>query len=155
METEVAHEPLDRAARDVPAPESVVLAVEHDVHLPGTEDTEVVVVDLSDLLLEGLVAACPGGGLTLLAGVVGARSDLGACLAQGLADRLDSELILVLVDERAGHLEGRSSSAAKKADADFKIAFARRSSRTSFSSSVIRSLSAVVVPGRVPASVWA
>jgi hypothetical protein len=46
----------------------------------------------------------------------------------------------------------RSSSAAKKADADFRIAFARRNSRTSRSSSVIRAAASVVVPGRVPAS---
>ena len=98
METEVAHEPLDRAARDVPAPEAVFLAVEHDVHLPSAEHAEVVVVDLRDLLSEDLVPACPGGGLALLAGVVGARSDLEPCFSQGLADRLDSELFLVLID---------------------------------------------------------
>ena len=54
------------------------------------------------------------------------------------ADGLDSELVTVLVDERDDHFDGRSSSAAKKADADLRIAFARRSSRTSCSSSLIR-----------------
>ena len=47
---------------------------------------------------------------------------------------------------------GRSSSAAKNADADFKIAFARRSSRSSRTSAAIRSASPVEVPGRWPAS---
>lgn len=61
METEVAHEPLDRAARDVPAPEAVFLAVEHDVHLPGTEHSEVGAVDLRDLFFEDLVPDCPRG----------------------------------------------------------------------------------------------
>ncbi|MDS1116653.1 hypothetical protein RD149_23170, partial [Gordonia westfalica] len=42
---------------------------------------------------------------------------------------------------------GRSISAAKKADACFKMVFARRSSRFSRSSCAIRSASLVVVPG--------
>ena len=50
---------------------------------------------------------------------------------------------------------GRSSSAAKKADALRKIALARRSSRTSRSSSAKRWASLVVVPGRSPASISA
>jgi len=40
-------------------------------------------------------------------------------------------------DQFGHHTSGRSSSAAKKAEADFKIAFARRSSRFSCSSSLI------------------
>jgi hypothetical protein len=56
------------------------------------------------------------------------------------ADRLDPELatldgvVAVFVDEPHERGDGRSSSAAKKADAAFKIAFARRSSRFSASS---------------------
>src|SRR5699024_7613124 len=41
----------------------------------------------------------------------------------------------------------QSGTDAKKAEADLKIALARRSSRTSFSSSASRSASLVVVPG--------
>ena len=60
---------------------------------------------------------------------------------------------LVLIDVVDDQREGRSSSAAKKADALFKIAFARRSSRTSRSSSASRVASSVVVPGRRPVSI--
>ena len=69
--------------------------------------------------------------------VVGARGDRAAVLRQHPADRLDPELstidhvVTMLVDEPHERGDGRSSSAAKKADAVFKIAFARRSSRFS------------------------
>ena len=59
------------------------------------------------------------------------------------------------VNERDHHLSGRSSSAAKKADADFKIALARRSSRFSDSNSPILARSAVVVPATAPSSMSA
>jgi hypothetical protein len=58
----------------------------------------------------------------------------------------------VVVDEHDNLVDGRSSSAAKKADALRKVAFERRSSRTSRSSSARRCASDVVVPGRSPAS---
>ena len=57
--------------------------------------------------------------LASLRRVIGARSDL-----QHLADRLDSELVTMLVDVVDDHFDGRSSSAAKKADAERKISFA-------------------------------
>ena len=90
----------------------------------------------------------------MFAGIVGTRSDLHAGSTQRGTDRLDSEFVLVLVDIRADYFEGRSSSAAKKAEADFRIWLARRSSRFSFSRSLMRWASAVVVPGRSPASTW-
>jgi hypothetical protein len=66
--------------------------------------------------------------------------------------RYDHELAPVFVDERH-YLGGRgSSSRAKKAVADFKISLARRSSRFSRSSSLSRSRSSLVNPGRCPAS---
>src|SRR5699024_321227 len=102
-----------------------------------------------------LVAQCPLRGWAGLERVVGARRDLGARCGKRAADRLDAELMLVLVDERHDQRCGRSSSAAKKAEADFRIAFARRSSCTSFSSSASRSASLVVVPGRWPSSISA
>ena len=43
----------------------------------------------------------------------------------------------------------------RQADALFRIALALRNSRTSFSNSLIRCASSVVVPGRVPWSIWA
>src|SRR4029453_13607775 len=56
------------------------------------------------------------------------------------------------VDERHYLHDWRSSSAPKKADAAFKISFARRNSRFSRSSSLIRDRSSVVTPGRLPPS---
>src|SRR5699024_6458903 len=87
-----------------------------------------------------------------LARVVRARRDLRARCGQRPTDRLDAELMLVLVYVLHDQRCGRSSSAAKKADADLRIEFARRSSRTSFSSSIKRWDSLVVVPGRYPSS---
>jgi hypothetical protein len=90
-----------------------------------------------------------------------------ACLTQHLADRLDSEpasvddTVAVAIDVVDDHSDrdiadylilGSSSAAAKNAADVFKISFARRSSRTSRSSSTIRVASSVVVPGRRPPS---
>src|SRR5690606_19375505 len=74
---------------------------------------------------------------------------------QYIADRLDSVLLTVLVDERHHHFARRSSSAcAKYADALRRISLARRSSRFSRSSSLSRSRSWLVSPGRCPSSRW-
>ena len=61
----------------------------------------------------------------------------------------------MLVDEPHERGDGRSSSAAKKADAVFKIAFARRSSRFSRSSSASRADRSVLPRAAAPASIWA
>src|SRR5699024_6076808 len=138
----------------MPATMRVGFAVEHDMHLPGSERIVVVRVDPADLLFQDLVTFLPARGWALFTGIVGTRSDLHAGITQRGTDRLDSEFVLMLVDELDDYFEGRSSSAAKKAEADFKIWLARRSSRFSFSRSLIRWASAVVVPGRSPASTW-
>jgi hypothetical protein len=97
-------------------------------------------MDPPDLLQQLTIAHRASTYRARLGGVVGARSDLTPMLAQHGADRLDSELptinarsahepvMTVLVDEPHERGDGRSSSAAKKAEAVFKIAFARRSS---------------------------
>ena len=60
------------------------------------------------------------------------------------------------LDALADQRDGRSHSAAiDKPTALFRIALALRSSRISFSSSLIRCAWSVVVPGRVPWSTWA
>jgi hypothetical protein len=64
------------------------------------------------------------------------------------ADRLDPELVFVQVDIGDHLVKGRSSSAAKKADALFRITFARCSSLTSRSNSTIRVASRRVVGRR-------
>src|SRR5699024_9727219 len=94
--------------------------------------------------------------------------DLHANVPQDAADRLDSECtalddpiavgVDVVNDHRDRHLPSgylilrSSSAAAKKAALVFRISFARRSSRTSRSSSVIRAWSSVLNPGRIPPS---
>jgi hypothetical protein len=79
---------------------------------------------------------------------VSRRGDL-----QHFADRLDPVGIPVLVDVGVQDFSLRSSSAwAKKALAVRRMSLARRSSLTSRSSSLMRCASAVVVPGRIPAS---
>jgi hypothetical protein len=76
-------------------------------------------------------------------------------LSEHPADRLDPELVAVFVDE-PDYLGSRgSSSRAKKADAAFKISFARRNSAFSRSNCFMRARSSVVNPGLRPASVSA
>src|SRR5699024_4035812 len=145
-----SHQPLHGAARDRDA-----LPAQLSVELFRAVDAEVLRVHAADLDQQLLVPDRPFRGWSGLEGVVGARRDLGARCGERAADRLDAELVLVLVDELHDQRCGRSSSAAKKAEADLKIALARRSSRTSFSSSASRSASLVVVPGRWPSSISA
>ena len=83
------------------------------------------------------------------------RSDLGGRIAQCRTDRIDSVFIAVSRDELHDQRCGRSISAAKKAEACFKIVFARRSSRFSRSNAAMRSASSLVVPGRTPPSISA
>ena len=68
------------------------------------------------------------------------------------ADELDSELITVHIDVGDHFGEGRSSSAAKDAEAVLRISFARRSSRFSRRNRRSSSSSSVVAPGSVPTS---
>src|SRR5664280_2413292 len=112
-------------------------------------------VHLADLGRDLLIADRPRRGRPGPRRVVGARGDRDISAGQHRADRLDPERVPVLLDVVHDQREGRSSAAAKKTDADSRIAFARRSSRTSRSSSPGRAASAVVVPGRAPASISA
>src|SRR6056297_1199307 len=71
------------------------------------------------------------------------------CDPQNPADRPDTMDTTVIINERDHLRNGRSSSAAAKyALAFFRISLAWRSSRTSRSSSLIRSFSALVRPAR-------
>ncbi|MFF7216740.1 hypothetical protein ACFZAU_40500 [Streptomyces sp. NPDC008238] len=70
---------------------------------------------------------------------------------QHAADRLDAaEAALVLVDERYERVCGRSSSAAKKDAATFRISLPRLSSALSFFSAFNAADSSVVVPRTLP-----
>ena len=100
-----------------------------------------------DLRSQLLVSYCPHRRRPRPGGVVGARGEL-----QHAADRLDPELVTVIIDV-GDHLRVRpSSSVAKKSDADFKISFARRNSRFSRSNSFSRTRSSELKPGRRPSS---
>src|SRR6266511_2264983 len=135
-----AHEPGDPVAAHPGA-----LAGQLPPELLGAIHLEVLIPDPADLDLELGVTDRAGRRRPLLVGVVGGRCDL-----QHLADRLDTELLPVGVDE-PGHFGRRgSSSLAKKAEAALRIWLARRSSRTSRSSSAIRCRSAVGTPRRRP-----
>src|SRR5699024_11294674 len=89
----------------------VAFAVEHDMHLPGSERIVVVRVDSTDLLFQDLVTFLPVRSWALFAGIVGTRSDLHAGSTQRGTDRLDSEFVLVLVDVGADFLVRWSWSA--------------------------------------------
>src|SRR5690606_10229128 len=116
------HEPLHRAAR-----RPVPLAPELPPDLPRAVDAAMGAPEAIDLAAELGVALDPGrlpGRIRLpsLGLVVGRRSD-----RQDPADRLDSVLVTMTVDERHHHGPRRSSSAwAKYADALRRISFARR-----------------------------
>ena len=129
-----------------------VLPVQGLPHLADPVHPVVVLEQRHDPLIHRGVGDRPGRGRSCLGGVVGARGDLRAGLGEGGADRLDPELLLVLVDVRDQRVEGRSSSAAKKAEADVKISLARRSSATCFFRSRISAISCVVLPCRTPPS---
>ena len=92
--------------------------------------------------------------------VVGRWGDRYTQLRKLGADRLDAPaqtiravaVALMLSDESGDQCVGRSISAAKKADAVFKIALALRSSAFSRRRRLSSADSSVVIPGRAPAS---
>src|SRR5512142_576202 len=121
--------------------------------LPRPIDLVVGLPDLHQPRHQLLIALSTRRRHPVLGRVVRARSHL-----QHLANGLYPEpapvhhVVLVRLDERNYLRCWRSSSAPKKAAALRKISFARRSSRTSCSSSFSRSASLVLTPGRTPAS---
>jgi hypothetical protein len=94
-------------------------------------------MDFPDPGQQPLVFQRPSRPVPGLALVIGGRRD-----AQGPANRLDPEMTATLVDERGHFGRSGSSSFAKKTDADFKISFARRSSKFSWRNRRISSRSA-------------
>jgi hypothetical protein len=96
--------------------------------LAGAVDAVVGRVDALDVGVQFGVADRPRRGWPPLDGVVGAGGHRAAVFGQDTADRLDTEHVGVLVDEGHECVCGRSSSAAKKAEAAFRISLAGRSS---------------------------
>lgn len=119
---EVAHQPGDGAAGH-----RYAFAVQLPQDLPHPIDAEVVGVDAADLCLQLRIPQRPCTGRPLPGGVIGVRGDLQSVAGKDSADRLDPEQLPVLVDERYKRFDGRSSSAAKKAEAALRISFALRS----------------------------
>src|SRR5690625_2027757 len=80
------------------------------------------------------------------------RDEPTLCRSQSDTDGLDPELIPIQIDVSDHFVVGRSSSAAKKADAVLKISFARRNSAFSRFSLRIWACSSEDTPGFLPAS---
>ncbi len=143
-----AHQPLHRATchRDL-------FAVQLTPGLAGPVHAEVLVPNPLNIHPQGRISLQPRRNafwiaLTRLQFVIARRSDL-----QLSADRLDSVLGTMGINERHHHFPRRSSSAwAKYADALRKISFARLSSRFSRSKSFTLSRSDVLSPARLPES---
>lgn len=132
-----------------PAPADLLAGpLQCDPHPPVAVGAVVGLVDLGDATGQALVLERACRALALGALVVGGGRHL-----QGLADRLDPEVLAVLLDIGAHFVRRGSSSAAKKADADFRMSLARRSSRTSPRRDFSSSRSAVLSKSlRTPAS---
>src|SRR5699024_6102182 len=116
------HEALDGAAGDVT---DVAFPVDLGPHLAGTVTGVVLFVEPVDFFRELLIpdgSGCWGPGFV---GVVGAQGNLRAGGGQDANDGLDPELVAVGIDEPDDCFCGRSSSAAKKAEALLRMASAR------------------------------
>src|SRR5207342_2062802 len=132
------------------------LAVERQPHFAGSVDPVVCGVHPRDLHLEVLVTDFAAAGLPIDLVVIGRWGDRHTQLGQLCADRLDTPpqtiravaVATIIGDEPGDQCCGRSSSAAKKADAVFKIALALRNSAFSRFSRLSSAGSSVVVPGR-------
>jgi hypothetical protein len=141
-----AHEPGDLVTADVvPGPTSGL------PQFPRAVDAVVVLPQPSQRRPQGSVRFCPRRGWAGLERVVGAHGHPHPCACQDGADGLDRERGVVhddpavRVDERDYLRCWRSNSAPKELAAlESTISFARRSSRTSGSSSLIRARSKVL-----------
>ncbi|MEU9006373.1 hypothetical protein [Streptomyces sp. NPDC048551] len=125
----------------------MALPIQLSPDLPRSVDRVVGLENVADPLLEFSIPHRPGRrcGLAVAVGVVGGGGDLAVALGESPADRLDAaEAVPVLVDERYERVCGRSSSAAKKPAAAFKMSFARLSSAFSFKISESRELRVAV-----------
>ena len=144
---QVPQKPLHRAAGHVDAHSAQL-----QPHFPGTIGPVIVVVLRDDDPFQGLIPQRPrrrrAGSRLVIAG----RGEFAAQLSELGANRLDPVLVLVPVDELDDQRCGRSSSAAKKAEAAFRISFARRNSLFSAFSFRSSADSSPVTPGRCPAS---
>src|SRR5699024_413986 len=103
--------------------------------LPRPVDSVVLPVHTVDLAGQVRITPLTIGRAAAHMLVVGRRGNLAAVLGEHRTDRLDAPeeatvvlVVLVLADKVHDHACGRSSSAAKKDEAAFKMPFARLSS---------------------------
>src|ERR1700738_1964564 len=138
-------------------------AVQRQPHLASSVYTVITRMYPTDVSLEFLVADLTAAGFTVVVLVVSRWGDRHTQLGQLCADRLDTPpqtirtvaVALMISDEPGDQCCGRSSSAAKKADAVFKIELALRNSAFSRFNRLSSADSSVVVPAREPESTWA
>src|SRR5690606_7964209 len=137
--------------RDVSNPQPVwCLSAE----LPGDQISRPAVRRVADRR-EHRLTALHAGRAGLGGPIAPGGEETGDCCPQNTANELDPELIAMRIDEGDHFVAGRSSSAAKNADADFKISLALRNSAFSRLSLRISACSVLVTPGRCPASISA
>src|ERR687898_2161785 len=148
------HQPFHRAPGHADA-----FPVQLQPHLPGAIDAVVTGVDPHNVGRQLLVADLSPRRRASEVVVVGRRGDGQTVLGQHGTHRLDTPhqaaavaAAVVGADELHDQWEGRSSSAAKKLEAAFRIALARRSSAFSRFSRLSSADSSVVTPGRPPLS---
>ena len=122
------HEAGDLVTADLPPG-----AAHRVVHLAHPVDAVVLGMDPLDLLQEQDVSQGPRGGWSCLRGAVAHVEVMNPHSVARRVRQMASteELIAVFVDERDHLVVGRSSSAAKKAEAALRISFARRASASS------------------------
>jgi hypothetical protein len=142
-----AHEPLDRAARDLSAfdLDQVVPHLAGPIDAPADLAVTVRTADLYEPLGVADRARRRRAGL---GSAIGVRGDPHAVLSHDAADRLVPEPVAVFVDEVDYQGSRGSSSRAKKLDAASRISFARLSSLFSWRSFLSSSASDVVTPRR-------
>src|SRR5699024_9912425 len=128
---------------------------EHDPELPCSKQSATIGMNFLNPFIPHGIRAFPLRVRAGFRGVICTRSDLHLATGQDTTDPLDSEFVTIVIDEVIDIRQRRSSSAwAKYALAFRRISLARRSSRISFSNSVMRCLSSVVIPGVLPESTW-
>lgn len=102
-----------------------MFAVHGVPHLPRPVTGVVFLEDRTHQRNQLLITCSPGRLGAGLMGVVGRHGNLCVGVFQRTDDRLDSVVVLELVDELDDKAYLRSSSAAKKAEAFFRISFTR------------------------------
>src|SRR5699024_8792940 len=118
--------------RPRPTPWRPALFISLVPHLPDPVDAVVLLMNPLQLLDDHLAPQASSGCRPGLGGAASSGGDESTfCRTEDAADGLDPELLAMHVDERDHFVVGRSSSAAKNAEAAFRISLARLASASS------------------------